>query len=111
MTYLHNYADDGNLAHRTGSTFSNTPFGVGVPLISNSYGLEALWRITPEIALSGWFGYTNADQVDGASGHADIINYAINLAFPDLFKAGAVGGIGFGMPPKVINNTSVAKTF
>jgi len=105
LTYVHNYAADGNLADRTGSTFSNTPFGVGVPLISNSYGLEALWRITPEIALTGWFGYTNADRVDGTNGHADIINYAINLAFPDLFKAGAVGGIGFGMPPKVINNT------
>lgn len=57
LTYVHNYANDGNLAHRTGSSFSNVPLGIGVPLVSNSYGVEALWRMVPEIALSGWFGY------------------------------------------------------
>jgi hypothetical protein len=55
--------------------------------------------------LSSWFGYTEAKRVDQINGQAGIINYAVNLAFPDLFKVGAVGGLGFGMPPKVIHNT------
>ncbi|MCD8487213.1 MAG: iron uptake porin [Desertifilum sp.] len=105
FTYVRNYAANGNLLHRTGSEFSNTPFGLGVPLTSNSYGLQALWRMTPRFAVSGWFGYTQANRVDGRRGQADAINYAVNLAFPDLFKDGAVGGVGFGMPPKVIRNT------
>jgi hypothetical protein len=105
LTYIRNYSADGNLAHRTGSAFSNVPFGAGVPLESNSFGVETSWRMTPHIALSSWFGYTEAKRVDQINGQAGIINYAVNLAFPDLFKAGAVGGVGFGMPPKVIHNT------
>ncbi len=105
LTYIRNYSADGNLAHRTGSAFSNIPFGVGVPLVSNSFGVETSWRMTPQISLSSWFGYTEAKRVDQINGQAGIINYAVNLAFPDLFKVGAVGGLGFGMPPKVIHNT------
>lgn len=109
LTYIRNYSVDGNLAHRTGSAFSNIPFGVGVPLVSNSFGVETSWRMTPQIALSSWFGYTEAKRVDPINGQAGIINYAVNLAFPDLFKVGAVGGLGFGMPPKVIHNTIAAR--
>ncbi|WP_414581918.1 iron uptake porin [Scytonema sp. PCC 10023] len=105
LTYVHNYSPDGNLLHRTGSNFANTPFGSGVPLVSNAFGVEALWRISQKIAVSSWFGYINAVRVDSVEGNADIINYAINLAFPDLFKENAVAGLGFGMPPKVIYNT------
>nr|WP_235927147.1 iron uptake porin [Gloeocapsopsis dulcis] len=109
LTYIRNYSADGNLAHRTGSTFANIPFGTGVALTSNSYGLQALWRIAPQVAVSGWLGYTQANRVDGVDDTADIFNYAINIAFPDLFKTGAVGGLGFGMPPKVTNNTIVTR--
>lgn len=109
LTYIRNYSVDGNLAHRTGSAFSNIPFGVGVPLVSNSFGVETSWRMTPQIALSSWFGYTEAKRVDPINGQAGIINYAVNLAFPDLFKVGAVGGLGFGMPPKAIHNTIAAR--
>lgn len=109
LTYIRNYSADGNLAHRTGSAFSNVPFGYGVPLVSNSFGVETSWRMTPKIALNSWFGYTEAQSVDTINNQASIINYAVNLAFPDLFKVGAVGGIGFGMPPKVIHNTIAAR--
>ncbi|MBE9177317.1 iron uptake porin [Oculatella sp. LEGE 06141] len=101
LTYIRHYSADGDLAHRTGSSFANLPFGENVPLVSNSYGVEAFWRMTPQLAISGWFGYTDARRVDGSNGQADIINYAVNLAFPDLFAEGAVGGLGFGMPPRV----------
>ncbi|MCA1991305.1 MAG: iron uptake porin [Coleofasciculus sp. S288] len=104
LTYIRNYSADGNLTHRTGSNFSNIPFGNDIPLLSNSYGVAALWRVNPKLALSGWFGYIDARRADGIEGQADIINYAVNLAFPDLLKTGAVGGLGFGMPPKVIDN-------
>jgi hypothetical protein len=105
LTYIRNYTSSGDLTHRTGSTFASIPFGISIPVASNSYGIEALWRVNPKFALSGWFGYIDAKRSDGIRGQAEIINYAINLAFPDLLKTGAVGGLGFGMPPKVINNT------
>jgi hypothetical protein len=109
LTYVRNYSANGDLAHRTGSTFANIPFGAGVALTSNSYGFQALWRVAPQLALSGWLGYTQANRVDGVGDTADIFNYALNIAFPDLFKTGAVGGLGFGMPPKVTNNTILAR--
>ncbi|MBW4683813.1 MAG: iron uptake porin [Komarekiella atlantica HA4396-MV6] len=109
LLYVRNYSDNGDLAHRTGSTFSNLPFGLGVPLVSNSYAVSGLWKIFPQLAVSGWFGYTNAERVDSVQGDADIINYAVNFAFPDLFKKSAIGGLGFGMPPKVIRNAIAAR--
>ena len=105
LTYIRSYSPNGNLLHRTGSIFANIPFGADVPLQSNAYGVEALWKINQKMAVSGWFGYIDADRVDGVNGNAGIINYAVNLAFPNLFKENAVGGLGFGMPPKVTHNT------
>ena len=105
LTYIHHYSPDGNLLHRTGSNFANIPFGNDIPLISNAYGLEVAWKILPQIAMSGWLGYINAERVDSIEANAEIINYAVNFAFLDLFKEGAVAGLGLGMPPKVTHNT------
>ncbi len=112
LTYVRNYAPDGNLHYFAGSPNANVPFGgptfapgTGAPLTSNSFGAEASWLITPQFALGGWFGYTDASRVDATGGSADIFNYAVNLAFPNLFKEGALGGLIFGMPPKATNNT------
>jgi hypothetical protein len=109
LTYIRNYSPDGNLLYRTGSNFANIPFGNGIPLISNAYGVEAAWKISPKIAVSGWLGYINAERVDGREDNAEIMNYAINLAFPDMFKENAVLGLGFGMPPKVTHNTIASR--
>ncbi|MEX0272628.1 hypothetical protein AB3R30_26315 [Leptolyngbyaceae cyanobacterium UHCC 1019] len=88
LTYLRNYSPSGNLLYHTGSTFANIHFGMGVPLTSDSFGLAALWNLIPRFAMSGWFGYTQVDLADARSQQAEIINYAINFAFPDLFTKG-----------------------
>ncbi|WP_272937108.1 hypothetical protein [Scytonema sp. HK-05] len=36
------------------------------------------------------YRYLNAERVDGVEDNAEIMNYAINLAFPDMFKENAV---------------------
>ena len=110
LTYVRGYAPDGNMHYGTGSPLANTPFsGVGGnrPFNSNSFGLEASFRLLPKLTVGGWFGYTLADQING-SANADIINGAVNLAVPDLFKKGAVGGIIVGVPPKTISNSITA---
>ncbi len=111
LTYVRNYAPDGNLRYFSGSTFANNPFvigGVAQPLISNSVGVEGSFRILPKLSIGGWFGYTNADRANG-TGNADIINGAVNIAIPDLFKKGAVGGIIVGVPPTVIGSSLAAR--
>ena len=107
---MRGYAPDGNMHYGTGSPLANTPFsGVGGnrPFNSNSFGLEASFRLLPKLTVGGWFGYTLADQING-SANADIINGAVNLTVPDLFKKGAVGGIIVGVPPKTISNSITA---
>lgn len=111
LTYVRNYAPDGNIRYSSGTGFANNPFviaGVAQPLISNSVGIEGSVRVLPKLALGGWVGYTNADQANG-TGSADIINGAINIAFPDLFKKGAIGGIIVGVPPTVIGSSLAAR--
>ncbi len=110
LTYVRNYAPDGNLRYFSGSTFANNPFvtpaNVAQPLISNSVGVQGSFRILPKLAVGGWFAYTNADRANGV-GSADIINGAVNVAIPDLFKKGAVGGIIVGVPPTVVGSSFV----
>lgn len=108
LTYIRNFAPDGDLRHGAGSTFANVPFveaGVARPLTSNSVGVEASIKVLPRLFVGGWFGYTAAERADNSDDSADIINYAINFALPDLGRKGALGGLIFGVPPRVINNT------
>jgi hypothetical protein len=52
------------------------------------------------IQLGGWIGYTSAGRAVG-SGSADIWNWAVSLALPDLGKKGNLGGLTVGQQPKV----------
>jgi len=92
----------------TGSAFANAPFGNGVATAADHFGLEASVRVTPGLTLAGWGGYTNAHSEAkigaAANAAADIWNWAVTLAFPDLGKKGNLAGIVFGQPPKVTNN-------
>ena len=108
VAYVRNYAPDGNLRYGAGSTFATTPFTGVNSLISNSFGLQGSFRVTPKFAIGGWFGYTMAEQANGPN-NADIINGAVNFAFPDLFKKGAVGGIIVGVPPTVVGSSFVGR--
>ncbi|WP_404788199.1 iron uptake porin [Altericista sp. CCNU0014] len=111
LTYVRNYAPDGNLRYFSGSNYANNPFvalgtNVAQPLISNSFGVQGSFRVLPQLAIGGWFGYTNADRANGV-GNADIINGAVNIAIPDLFKKGAVGGLVVGVPPTVVGSSFI----
>ncbi|MCG6135084.1 MAG: iron uptake porin [Nostoc sp. LLA-1] len=83
-----------------GSTFANNPFN-GNATVANHYGLQASFQPSPSLALSGWVGYTTADEQVGAGRDADIWNWATTLAVRDLGREGNVLGLVFGQPPKV----------
>ncbi|MCS6814300.1 MAG: iron uptake porin [Cyanobacteria bacterium] len=90
-----------------GGTGSNTANLVGLPALgganvsTNSYGVGASFQLSPNIVINGWGGYTAARVI--GSGDADIWNFAVSLAFPDLGGKGNLGGIIVGMEPKVTN--------
>lgn len=111
FTYLHSYyAGSGesevNLTGTTGSLTARSPFG-NVATTANSFGLETSWRINPQFILSGWVGYTKAES-PVTNDHADIFNYAISLALPDVGGEGNLAGLIVGMPPKVTSSSLIA---
>lgn len=67
------------------------------PVVTNSYGVEAAFRLTDKISLSGFGAYTNAILL--GQGRADIWTYGGGVAFSDLGKQGNVLGLFAGVEP------------
>jgi|GEM_PF-354200 len=106
FTYLNSYFGAGRFAYGRGSSLSLTGTRVAntlnglratTPIAANSYGMEATWRLNPKVTLSGWVGLTKARLL--GKGDAEIWNYAVTLALPDLGKEGNLGGLVFGVEP------------
>ncbi|MBD2079943.1 iron uptake porin [Leptolyngbya sp. FACHB-17] len=121
FTYANAYYNTGSgVTGSTGSSFANNPFGSNqtinsagnVPTSTNQFGLQANIRLNPGLTLAGWAGLTDArarrtigtGTTVREDDRATIFNWAVGLAFPDLFKEGSLGGIIFGMPPKVTSS-------
>lgn len=107
LTYINSY----NLPLATGSNNATTNFFSGGNFSSNSYGLQASLGVTPQLRVEGWAGYTKSQLLTGTRGDVDIWNYAVNLAFPDLWKKGNLGGLIVGMQPKVTSASTTLSAF
>jgi Carbohydrate-selective porin, OprB family/S-layer homology domain len=103
FTYVRSY---NTLDTGTGSELANDPFDDDAEQITaNSFGVETSFQVNRTFILGGWVGYTKAKAEDLPNKpEADILNYAISLAFPDLGGEGNLAGIVFGQPPKVTSN-------
>jgi hypothetical protein len=95
-----------NILQGTGSVLANRPFGGNTATTSNNYGVQASFKVSSKLTLSGWAGYTNAIAESGvAKGrNADIFYWAANLGLKDFGGKGNVLGVIFGQPPKVTEN-------
>jgi hypothetical protein len=116
LTYVNAYNQSdtftgSNLANF--NSFAANQVGETVPISSNSYGIETSFTVSDRFIISGWGGYTNnrvRESITGSngqsisSGEQDIWNWAVTLAFPDLFREGNLGGIVVGMEPKVTSS-------
>ncbi|MCX7594900.1 MAG: iron uptake porin [Fischerella sp.] len=108
LTYVRSYYAGGgnsgvNLTGSTGSANAIRPFG-NVATSADHFGLETTWQLSPQFTVSGWLGYSSA-RSEVSDDNADILNYAVNLAFRDLGGKGNLAGIVIGMPPKVIESS------
>ena len=97
------------------NSFITSQTGETVPITSNSYGIQTSFNISDRFSISGWAGYTTSRVLDSATGvngetlvsrgDQEVWNWAVTLAFPDLIKEGNLGGIVFGMEPKVTESS------
>lgn len=121
LTYNHGYHpsntavfDMGGIGSQgvVGSAISNTAAsGATIPKITNAYGVEMAWKVSDAISFSGFFTYVDAHAPAVQSGDYEIWTYGLGLAFPDLFKEGALLGMFVGAQPYVAGFDSEAVTF
>ncbi|NET38016.1 MAG: carbohydrate porin [Cyanothece sp. SIO1E1] len=113
LTFVHAFfpgdADEFAVSGETGSELANEPFG-DVATSANLLGFQGMFDINRRLSLSAWAGITFAEaEADGegvfAGDDATIINWAVTLAFPDLFREGNLGGLLVGQPPRVVFNS------
>ncbi|HHP7243867.1 MAG TPA: iron uptake porin [Elainellaceae cyanobacterium] len=106
LTYVHGYHTDSSAIFDsgidgeffTGSTLANAfHVSAGVPAVTNSYGIEASWQITPNVVLNAFGGYTDVIFLDEADG--EVWYYGLGLALPDLLGEGNLGGFFVGVEP------------
>ncbi|MEH2181949.1 iron uptake porin [Nostoc sp.] len=117
-TYVNTYSPPRTLG------FSGTNFGPavgsnlvnstvdGVATLGNLYGLQAFYQVSSKLAINAWVSYGVHRYLGRGDGEA--MDWAVGLAFPDLFSEGALGGVLVGMEPKLIslsNNVNLGKGF
>ncbi len=109
VNYVRKYfiKDEVNITASTGSFRARDPFN-GRRTTADNIGLEAQWRLNDRIQIGGWFGTTWARPEDDQDNDDDItiVNGALTIAFPDLFKDGSLGGIVVGVPPIITDGGS-----
>ena len=105
LTYIRAYNNDFRANGSGGSNNANLG-NLGEAFNSDSFGLEASFKLNPKVVINGSVGYTKANVLSGTRGSVDIWNWAVALAFPDLFRKGSIAGIIVGMEPKVTNASS-----
>ncbi|MEH2011826.1 iron uptake porin [Nostoc sp.] len=113
-TYVHGYSAAGGFLFNSGSTsdgtFGDIQVGTGQANIlsttnassSNSYGVEAAFRPTDKLSISGFVSYHDITGF-GANDDFDAWSYGVGLALPDFGKKGNVLGLFAGVEPYSFN--------
>ena len=115
-TYVHGYHNEGdgifdiggslNSSNQSngpivGTGLANNPSqlltGGGVPLVTNSYGVEAAFRLSDKISISGFGAYTDVTLL--GRGDGEIWTYGGGIALPDFGKEGNLLGLFAGVEP------------
>lgn len=101
LVYARSYHSGGSgVTGSTGSGGANNPFG-GAPTTANHYSFLASYKIGSGAVLSGWAGFIDANRETVAGGSANISNYALSLALPNLVQEGDTLAFIVGVPPKL----------
>jgi hypothetical protein len=73
---------------------------------ANNFGFQFFYQPIKRIAFSGWVGYSQVfggDANAAGQDRANILNWAVTMAAPDLWRKGDLAAIAFGQAPTVIS--------
>jgi hypothetical protein len=107
LTYVNTYSPPNtqgfsgtNFGPAAGSNLVNSTVA-GAGTIGNLYGIQAFYQVDPKFAINGWVSYAAHRYLGHGDGQA--MDWAVGLAFPDLFSKGSLGGLFVGMAPRLIS--------
>lgn len=98
--YINSFSRIGNL----GTGIGDAQLTVGDALTTNAIGATVAWQLNPRLTLGSWAGYTTS-VTPGEVGSVETANWMFYANFPDLFRAGNLGGIYIGQPPRINSST------
>lgn len=117
--YLNSYSPNLAIDTLTGSNAAKVSTGgfsafTNDRVSANHFGLNMVYRFSDRFQMGGWVGYSDAQVLGrdffgaatGNRGNVQVLNYAVTLAFPDLGGKGNLGGLVFGMQPKVVGTSN-----
>ncbi|MBW4516463.1 MAG: iron uptake porin [Timaviella obliquedivisa GSE-PSE-MK23-08B] len=104
LTYINAYVQGrdsagSSIGNNTGTGSSLARVSIGRPLSINSYGVEANFKVSSGLQVGGWAGYSHIRAI--GVGDADVWNYALTVALPDLGGRGNQLGIVAGIQPRL----------
>lgn len=117
VTYVRAFGNDPSggtgTSGYTGSA-ANPTGGGAANVTSDNLGFQFTYLVIPQFTLSGWVGYSSVNQTQaraitqnapsGSVGRsAQVLNWAITAAAPDLWQKGDLAGLIFGQPPQTIS--------
>jgi Carbohydrate-selective porin, OprB family/S-layer homology domain len=73
---------------------------------ANNFGFQFFYQPIKRIAFSGWVGYSQVfggDANAAGQDRANVLNWAVTLAAPDVWRKGDLAAIAFGQAPTVIS--------
>ena len=104
LTYIHFYSLN-SLDIRSGSNAARVS-GAG-PVVGNAYVSGIAYDVSPKFRLGASAGLVSARTLgDGSKGDARVLDYRFFFAFPDLGQKGNLGGIVFGMQPRLTDTSN-----
>ncbi|MCS6960811.1 MAG: iron uptake porin [Pseudanabaenaceae cyanobacterium SKYGB_i_bin29] len=94
-----------NLTASTSTGFAANPFNADTS--ADVYGFAFDWAVARGFTLGGNISFANArsEAAPNRGATADLLTWAVNVTFPDLFGSGNLGAIAFGQPPRVTSTS------
>ncbi|MDY6803127.1 MAG: iron uptake porin [Cyanobacteriota bacterium] len=105
LIYVHGYSPENGINTSSGSNASKV-IGAG-PVHGDTFLGAVFYRFSPKLVIGASGAFSNARTLGkGTEGNAHVIDYRLNVYFPDLFREGNFAGLIAGIQPKLVHTSN-----
>ncbi|MBD2593418.1 iron uptake porin [Nostoc spongiaeforme FACHB-130] len=103
INYIYSHSPNDLLGTGIGDAQLISPFAPTTAFNTHAVGATVAWRLNDNLQLGGWGGFSTSKPAN-LSGSVETTNWMVFAALPNLGKAGNLGGILVGQPPKITSS-------